>query len=305
MLTPQLDELLELRHKAYHLGLVSSQRTQTPLSGLYASVFRGQGMDFEEVREYRAGDEVRNIEWRVTARMRKPYLKIYREERERSVVLCVDQGIYMQFGTRSTFKSIQAARVAALLGWSAQGHGDRVGGLLFGQEQPRFFRPDRSQKAFWQLLRYLSLDSSSTLFNAAGFEQALNVLSRNTSTGALLFIIADFNQTPTLILQRALSQLHQRHEIVLISIDDPTDYELPAIGPVCFTSPEGIQARVDTDNLQGRTAYRQVWESHRRKLQEIARRLYLDFFSISTQMDAYQSLLDSLRQRAQQQRAHR
>ncbi len=305
MLTPQLDELLELRHQAYNLGFVSSQRSQTPLSGLYASVFRGRGMDFEEVREYRHGDEIRNIDWRVTARMNKPYLKVYREERERSVVLCIDTGILMQFGTRGTFKSITAARVAALLGWSAQGHGDRVGGLLFGQGTPQFFRPHRSPRTLGQLLRRLTVPPIATTPDDTALEQALKVLNRSTATGALLFIIADFNQTPIAVLQRTLSLLHQRHEIVLINVDDPADYDLPAIGPVCFTAPDGTQTYVDTDNLQGRIAYRQAWENHRLEMTQMARRLYIDFFSVSTQADVYQSVLDSLRQRGQQQRTHR
>jgi uncharacterized protein (DUF58 family) len=305
MLTPQLDELLALRHRAFPLTFSSSQRRQTPLSGLYASVFRGQGLEFEEVREYRDGDEIRNIDWRVTARMNKPYLKVYREERERRVILCVDVGAHMQFGTRNTFKSIQAAYIAALLGWSAHGHGDRVGGLLFGAEQPRFFRPHRSSRTFGQLLRHLTQTTSSTQSHADALEQALKILTQSSATGALLFIIADFNQTPIALLKRALSQLHQRHEIVLISIDDPADYELPAIGTIRFTTPSGEQADINTDNSTGQVAYRQVWYNHRQALQQIAKHLYSDFFSLSTQDDVYQSLINNLQQRAQQQKKHR
>ncbi len=305
MLTPQLNELLELRHQAQALGLVSSQKTQTSLSGLYASVFRGQGMDFEEVREYRQGDEIRNLDWRVTARMNKPYLKVYREERERSVVLCIDTAIHTQFGTRGTFKSIQTARIAALLGWSAHGHSDRVGGLLFGQQRPLFFRPSRSQRALGEVLRHLTLAPTMDTTDETALEHALKILNRSTTTGALLFIIADFNQTPITILQRTLSQLHQRHEIVLISVDDPADYDLPAIGQVCFTAHDGTQAYVDTDNISGRIAYQQAWETHRQALKKITQRLYIDFFSVSTQDDVYQGVLNGLRQRVQQQRTHR
>jgi uncharacterized protein (DUF58 family) len=305
MLTAQLNELLELCHQASSLGLVSSRRTHTPLSGLYGSVFRGQGMDFEEVREYRHGDEIRNIDWRVTARMNKPYLKIYREERERSVVLCVDTGIAMQFGTRGTFKSVQAARVAALLGWSAHGHGDRVGGLLFGQGTPQFFRPSRAGRTLGQVLRHLTHLPKTTSPDEMALDKALKILNRSTPTGALLFIIADFNQTPIEMLRRALSQLHQHHEIVLISIDDPADYDLPAIGQVCFTAPDGTQTYIDTDNQKGRLVYRQTWEKHRQALEELARHLYIDVFSVSTQNDAYEGVLHGLRQRAQQQKTHR
>ena len=115
-LHPRLDDLLELRHQARTLGLASHHLVNSSFSGLYASVFRGTGLDFEEVREYREGDDVRSIEWKVTARTNSPHLKVFREERERSVVLCVDQSPHMNFGSRGTFKSIQAARAAALLG---------------------------------------------------------------------------------------------------------------------------------------------------------------------------------------------
>ena len=118
-LFPQLDDLLELRHQAHTLGLASHHLVNSSFAGLYASVFRGTGLDFEEVREYREGDDIRNMEWNVTARTNVPHLKIFREERERSVVLCIDRGPHMSFGTRGTFKSVQAAKAAALLGWAA------------------------------------------------------------------------------------------------------------------------------------------------------------------------------------------
>ncbi|WP_240992094.1 DUF58 domain-containing protein [endosymbiont of Riftia pachyptila] len=134
-LYPQLNDLLELRHQAHTLGLASHHRVNSSFSGLYASVFRGTGLDFEEVREYREGDDIRNMEWNVTARTNTPHLKVFREERERSVVLCIDKGPHMSFGTRGTFKSVQAARAAALLGWAAARLNDRVGGMLFGDAQ--------------------------------------------------------------------------------------------------------------------------------------------------------------------------
>ena len=304
MLTPQFKELLELRYQAYSVGLVSSQRTQTALSGLYASVFRGQGMNFEEVREYQHGDEIRNIDWRVTARMNRPYLKIYREERERSVILCVDIGIQMQFGTSKTFKSIQAARVAALLGWSAHGHGDRVGGLLFGQQAPKFFRPSRSQRSLGQILRSLTIPPSNNS-EIITLEKVLQVLNRSSGTGSLLFVITDFNQTDIPALQRTLSQIRQHHEVILISIDDPADYELPAVGPVGFTAPNGNKIYIDTDSKAGRIAYRKTWETKQQILKQTAQNLLIDLFSISTQDKVYDSLLKGLQQRVQKRRTHR
>ncbi|MEK7990599.1 MAG: DUF58 domain-containing protein [Thiotrichaceae bacterium] len=304
MLIPQLDDLLALRHQAQQIGLHTGQRVQTPLSGLYASVFRGQGMDFDEVREYRYGDEIRNIDWRVTARMRKPYLKVYREERERHVVLCTDTSPHMQFGTRGTFKSIQASYTAALLGWSANGHGDKVGGLLFGQPKALFFRPQRSQREFGRLLRQFTKKPqiSDEIVDLA---QALGMLSRSTPTGALIFIIADLHQIAADKLKKALTQIHQQHEVVLIHIVDQADYHLPAIGQVNFNSMNNQNLSVNTDLKQGLQRYQQAWQLRQQNLEQLAHQLNVDLISIATDEKAHDSLLTGLRQRMRQEIAHR
>jgi uncharacterized protein (DUF58 family) len=305
-LFPDIDELLALRHQARGMGLVSSIKTSTPLSGLYASVFRGQGMDFDEVREYRAGDEVRHIDWRVTARMRKPYLKVFREERERDVVLCVDCSRKMAFATQGTFKSIQAARIAALLGWSAQAHGDRVGGVLFGRESLSFFAPSRALRTFSQFLRGLAQPPSETNNTpVTDLAHVLPVLSRSTDTGSLLFIISDFNWISVTTLQRHLSLVHQQHEVVLIALDDIMDYELPEVGWVNFVEEDGRSVRVNLDDAAARVRYRQAWHVRRDALIQTCRRLAIDFFSVHTDQDPYQAVITGLRQRAARSRAHR
>lgn len=305
MLLPQFDELLALRHQAGDLGTVTTRRVQTPLSGLYASVFRGQGMDFDEVREYQQGDEIRNIDWRVTARMNKPYLKVYREERERNVILCVDSNSYMQFGTRNTFKAVHAAKVAALLGWSAQTHADRVGGIIFGQTKLYFFPPSRSHKAFSQLLRHLTQPTSENSTQPTDLLQAIYAINRRVTTGSLIFLILDVNQHPITVLKQIFSQLHQRHEWVLIGIDDPADQNLPEVGLIKLIAQDGSELLVNTDDFQVRQHYQQLWQQHRQQVQTLAKQWASDFFSISTQDDVYQSLVSNLRQREKLQQTHR
>jgi uncharacterized protein (DUF58 family) len=140
----------------------SHHLVNSTFAGLYASVFRGAGINFEEVREYREGDDIRHMDWKVTARINEPHLKVFREERERSVVLCIDRGPHMVFGTRGTFKSVQAARAAALIGWAASRLNDRVGGMAFGDPMAglQHFRPARGRRALWQLLRTLTEPAS-------------------------------------------------------------------------------------------------------------------------------------------------
>jgi uncharacterized protein (DUF58 family) len=303
-LHPKIDDLLELRHQAHTVGLASHHAVNSMLCGLYRSVFRGQGMDFEEVREYREGDEIRNMDWRVTARTGTPYLKVFREERERTVVLCIDVGPHMQFGTRGTFKSIQAARAAALLGWAAYGNQDRVGALLFGNpaEPLVHFTPSRARRSLWRVLNALTREPESTYDHRSQgcgdcLVEALERVGRSVKTGALVFCVGDFNRDPT-PLEEPLGRLIQRHDVVLLPVDDPADRELPAIGRVIFSAADGSQVEVDTDSSDGRLRYREAWEAQRRHLVTMARRLSADVLPVPTDKDVHQTLLTGLRLRA-------
>ncbi len=306
MLAPQLDDLLELRHQAHALGVASRHPVNAALSGLYASVFRGQGLDFEEVREYRHGDEIRNMDWRVTARTGRAHLKVFREERQRTVVICVDTGPHMRFGTRGTFKSVQAARAAALLAWSAAGNQDRVGGLLFGDPQvgPRYFRPSRARRSLWRMLHALTEPGGSGPLTGDPLVEALQKLSRTIHTGSVLFIIADLNRDYR-GLEQVVGCLRLRHEVVLLPVDDPADWEIPAMGRVVFSGSDGDRMEVDTDNAEGRRLYRQVWERSRHQLRELTTRLDIDLIPVRTNGEIHETLIEGLRQRAHRLVAHR
>lgn len=295
---PRLDDLLELRHQAHTLGLASHHLVNSSFSGIYASVFRGQGLNFEEVRQYREGDDIRNMDWKVTARTDEPHLKVYREERERSVILCVDHGPHMHFGTRGTFKYVQATRAAALLGWAANGHDDRVGGILFGDADagPQHFRPTKDRRALWRLLHELAQPARRAVHGVDCIELVLQRADRGAGTGALIFVIADFNRDMA-GLERTLGQSCQRHSLVLVPVDDPIDRELPAMGRVQFRDVSGEQVEVDTDDPAGREAYRQRWQTRRNELTRLANRLGIAVIPISTDRDVHASLRDGLARR--------
>ena len=325
-LSPEIDDLLELRHRAHALGLASHHRVTSVLNGLYASVFRGQGMDFEETREYQEGDEIRNMDWRVTARTGMPHLKVFREERERAVIFCVDAGMHMDFGTRGTFKSVQAARACALLGWSASGNQDRVGALLFGNPKtgPQYFRPSRARQSLWRTLRALTqrpADEGTALEGTsrqpgsspgaaavrgsgstpdAPLLDALDKLHRVTPTGGLIFLIGDMHHNPS-HLQRALGRLRQRLDVVLMPVDDPADRELPDIGKVVFGGPGGQRVEVDTDNETGRRKYRESWELNRTALMTLAARLGVPVIPIPTNDEIHRVLVAGLRRQMKRQ----
>jgi uncharacterized protein (DUF58 family) len=291
--------LLELRHQAHTFGLASHHLVNTTFAGTYASVFRGQGLNFEEVREYREGDDIRNMDWKVTARINEPHLKVYREERERSVVLCVDKGPHMHFGTRGTFKYIQAARATALLGWAANTQGDRVGGILFGDvsEGIQHYRPTKDRRALWRLLHDLAEPSSRATLGEDSLERILKRADRGAGTGALVFVIADFNERHSR-LDRALGQLAQRHTVVLIPVDDEADQDLPAVGRVLFRAPDGRLLEIDANDPAGRERYRTDWRERRDNLKTTASRLGVSVIPIATHQDVHRSLMDGLRRHA-------
>ena len=297
-LRPHLDDLFELRHRAHAIGLASRHRVGSPLSGLYASVFRGQGMDYEETREYREGDEIRNMDWRVTARTGVPHLKVFREERERSVVLCVDAGPHMHFGTRGTFKCVQAARAAALLGWAATSSQDRVGAVLYGDPATgiRYFRPGRSHASFWTMLRALTATSERGRVEGDALLEALGRLERVASTGFLFFVIGDLDRDPA-VLGLSLGHLAQRNDVVLVPVDDPADRDLPNVGRAVFQAPDGTRVEADTHGERGRRQYRARWETRREGLRTLGRRLGIPVLPVSTGDDVEQVLADGLRRR--------
>ena len=298
-LHPRLDDLLELRHQAHALGLPSHHLLNSSFSGLYASVFRGAGVNFEEVREYREGDDIRYMDWKVTARINEPHLKVFREERERSVVLCVDKGPHMAFGTRGTFKSVQAARTAALIGWAASRLHDRVGGMVFGDPVAglQHFRPSRGRRGLWQLLRTLTEPGETRDKCVDCLGGALKPATSGLTTGSLVFVIADLNREP-MGLERILGDLSQRNTVALIPVDDPADWEVPAMGVATFTGTDGTLIEVDTDDPKARQYYHDAWAERRELLQAIARRLHIVLLPVRTDQEIHLTLIHHLRQQA-------
>jgi len=298
-LYPRLDDLLELRHQAHTLGLPSHHLVNSTFAGLYASVFRGAGVNFEEVREYQEGDDIRYMDWKVTARTNRPHMKLFREERERSVVLCVDRGPHMAFGTRGTFKSVQAARTAALIGWAASRLNDRVGGLVFGDPKGglQHFRPSRGRRALWQLLRTLTEPATEHDRSIDCLEGALQRATSGLPTGSLVFVIADLNRD-AMSLERVLGGLIQRNSVVLLPVDDPADWEIPSMGVATFTGTDGTLIEIDTDDPQAQRAYRSAWQARRDLLQAMAHRLHIIMLPVSTDHEIHLSLIHALEQRA-------
>jgi uncharacterized protein (DUF58 family) len=236
----EVQTLIELRYAARKLNLNQRKRALSLLSGPNKTNFRGRGIDFEEVRNYQPGDDIRTIDWRVTARTGTAHTKMFREERERQVLVTADQRSSMFFGSRHCCKSVLAAHIAALLSWSALQRGDRVGGLVFSEPEHREVRPRRSRRAVLALLNHLSELNQSLPAPASGdglqFADMLVDLRRIARPGSAIFIVSDFAGA---LEEDALEHLYQltRHmEITAVHCSDPLERALPGAGRYTVTN---------------------------------------------------------------------
>lgn len=262
-------KLLELRTR----GMVNSLFT-----GEYRSVFKGQGMEFSEVREYQAGDEVRSIDWNVTARMGKPYVKRYIEERELTVMLAVDLSGSERFGTRGRFKSELASELAAVLAMSAIRNNDRVGALLFTDRIEHVVPPRKGRRHALRLMRdLLAFEPAGRGTDLAG---ALEYIQKMLAHKAIIFVVSDFQSTE---LEQPLKLLAQRHDVVAVTVDDATEQALPDVGLARFIDPEtGRTINVNTSDARVRASYAEAVAEELTSRRRLLRRLAIDEIPIHT-----------------------
>ena len=277
-------KLLELRTR----GLVNSLFT-----GEYRSVFKGQGMEFAEVREYQPGDEVRSIDWNVTARMQRPYVKRYIEERELTVMLAVDVSGSERFGTRRRFKSEVASELAAVLAMSAIRNNDRVGGLMFTDRIEHVVPPRKGRRHALRLIRdILAFDPHGRGTDIAGATEYLNKMLAHK---AIIFLVSDFLGEN---VERPLKLLAQRHDVVAVTVEDPSERLLPDIGLVRLVDPESGQTLdVDTSNPGVRAQFDSQVSEEAERRRHLLRRLAIDEIPVRTDRGIMEPLLRFFRQR--------
>ena len=232
-----LNRLLSLRFSARQLDIRRRRRALAQLSGGQRSNFRGRGIEFEEVRGYQAGDDIRAIDWRVTARTGKPHTKLFHEERERPVLLIVDQRPAMQFGSQHCFKSVLAAELGALLAWSALAGNERVGGLLLRDEDHWEMRPRNSRRNVLSLLSALAEPQPpvSTAPPEEQFASLLRSARRVARPGSSIFLISDFDGAGGDEAKEELFQLARHTEMTAIHCSDPLEAQLPPPGAYSVT----------------------------------------------------------------------
>ncbi|MDQ6873363.1 MAG: DUF58 domain-containing protein [Gemmatimonadota bacterium] len=277
-------KLIELRTR----GLVNSVFT-----GEYRSVFKGQGMEFSEVREYQPGDEVRSIDWNVTARMRRPFVKRYIEERELTVMLVVDLSGSERFGTVKRFKSELASELAAVLAMSAIRNNDRVGLLLFTDRVEHVIPPRKGRRHVLRIIR--DLLAFEPVGRGTDMVTAIDYVAKMLNEHAIVFIVSDFLEAD---IDHPLKLLAQRHDVVAVTVEDPSERLLPDIGVARLIDPEtGETFEVDTSSPLVRDSYSQRVSAEREVRKHLLRRLAIDEVAVRTEAGVVEPLLRFFRAR--------
>ena len=287
-----LKELIELQRYARKLDLKLRQPARARLAGNHHSRFRGRGMDYQESRTYQPGDDIRNMDWRVTARAGRAHTKLFQEERERPVVLLLDLGPSLFFATRGALKSVIAARAAALLGWAAAAQGDRIGALLFNGGHHEL-KPRNGQRGVLTLIHSLleHTDPVTGLANTpqpGGLNDALVRLRRIVRPGSLVFLISDFYGLDDETANH-LIRLRHHNDLVALQIVDPLELAPPPPGRYGVTDGQhsGI---LDTRSKTGQQGYNDFFRQYRQALRETLKKSAIPLVQLSTTDDVVTAL---------------
>lgn len=257
------DELISLRPRCHALRLPMRQAAASALAGAYRSRFRGRGVDFLESRNYQPGDDIRNMDWRVTARTGKAHTKVFQEERERPVLVVLDAGPSLYFGTRRRLKSVAAGQFAAAIAWSAVRRGDRIGGFLFAPGRHREIRPAGGRRGAMRMIQglvdWLQPENQPAADNSEPLSTVLERVRHTVRPGSLVIVLSDFFSLDE-PCNRHLSRLRQHNDVIGCQVLDAAEYRLP---PGRYPITDGEQATVlDTGNSAMRNRYEAMGLSH-------------------------------------------
>lgn len=254
-----LEDLVAMRHRARGFSFLPRQPVHSLLAGRHTSRLRGRGLNFEEIRRYQAGDDIRQIDWKVTARTRRTHSRVFTEERERTTLLLVDQRVSMFFGSVQRMKSVTAAEAAALAAWRVLEQQDRVGALVFNDSDVVEVRPHRSQSAVMRILEAV-VEQNHALSAQGGprsnpgmFNEALRHSDRLAKHDVLVCIISDGSGQDE-ETRRLLTRISRHNDVLFAFVHDPLEAELPAAGPLVFGDGEQ-QLEVDTGQRGLRERY--------------------------------------------------
>jgi uncharacterized protein (DUF58 family) len=287
------DEARELLRRVRRIRLRTRQVVDAAFAGQYHAAFKGRGMEFEEVRPYLVGDDVRTIDWNVSARLGEPHVKLFREERELTVMLAVDLSGSLDFGTHGQFKRDLLAELAATVAFSAAMNNDKIGLLAFTDRVELFVPPRKGTKHVMRIVRELLALRPEGRGTAIG--PALEELGRVLRQRSVVFVVSDFLDDSW---DRPMRMARRRHDVVPVVVQDAAERELPPMGLVEFTDPEtGERHLVDTGRRRVRRRFAEVAEAKAATRDRLLRGMRLDPIEITTGEDFVAPLSASFRRR--------
>ncbi len=289
----------EILRKVRRIELRTRHLVNTLFSGEYHSVFKGQGMAFSEVREYQAGDDVRQLDWNVTARMGHPFVKVFDEERELTVMLMVDASASGDFGSVDQMKGEIGVELCALLAFSAIQNNDRVGLIVFTDEVEAFIPPKKGRKHVLRVIRELLYFRPARSGTDVG--RALEYLNRVSTRRSVVFVVSDFLASG---FEAPLKVAARRHDLTAVLLSDPRERELPDAGMVELEDAEtGEEMLVDTSDAQLREFFQNAVDTERQRRQRLFRSIDVDAVDITTASTYVDPLMRYFKERARRIRA--
>ncbi|WP_321480278.1 DUF58 domain-containing protein [uncultured Bacteroides sp.] len=282
-------ETTELLKKVRQIEIKTRGLSNNIFAGQYHSAFKGRGMAFSEVREYQFGDDVRDIDWNVTARFHKPFIKVYEEERELTVMLMIDVSGSLEFGSVKQLQKDMVTEIAATLAFSAIQNNDKIGVIFFSDKIEKFIPPKKGRKHILYIIRELiEFKPESRRTNIrVGMEYLTNVMKRRCTA----FVISDFIDRED--FQNAMTIANRKHDIVAIQVYDKRVAELPSIGLMKIKDAEtGHEQWIDTSSSSLRKKYNEWWLTKQDVLNEVLTKSNVDSVSVRTDQDYVRALLN-------------
>ncbi len=268
----------ELLKKVRRIELKTKGLSNQIFSGEYHSAFKGRGMAFSEVREYAVGDEVRTIDWNVTARFGHPYVKIFEEERELTVILVVDVSASDSFGTREQLKKAVITEICAVLSFSAITNNDKIGIVFFSDQIEKYIPPKKGKSHILRIIR--ELIEFEPAHRGTNISEALRFVNNVVKKRSIAFLITDFMDVA---YEDSLKLANKKHDLVALQIYDRRENELPAVGRVLFTDPESGRAEwINTNSRKVRDAYAKRGDERMTRVKDACRKAGVDLASIAT-----------------------
>ncbi|MDX1949015.1 MAG: DUF58 domain-containing protein [Rickettsiales bacterium] len=292
MLYPNFKQLIKLESLAKLIKFGNKSKPSS-FSAAYNSSFKGQGLEFSEVRNYNIGDDIRKIDWRVSAKLDDIFIKIFNEEKQRNVVIAIDKNDYMNFGTRGTFKNIVTARIASIISFVAHNNKDKIGFYIFGNQQNRFNYLKPSAHKF-NIFRALKILCSKEDFNQSySIEGAVFNLRRMGIKPDILFIISDFRNISE-VFEKNVFLLGAKTQKVFINISDDSDFFIPDVGKIVLKY--GFRSYVlNSSDKRGMKNYLKNFNEKQEMLKKISNKFGIKLININTKEDEFKVLLSGLK----------